>query len=139
MTGEFSQLEENSGHHSYFLSSLAAGSARVQVNLEVDPVLHGWAKALRLINYLLALPKRLKHKLHLVPDQNCQICEVGDMKWDPTVFEEGGERSLFRYETKVIKKTMKPEQVQKFEEIDYQGIIAQENQLKTQDLDDLNF
>ena len=80
MTGEFSQLEENSFHHSNSLSSLAAGSARVQVNLEFDPVLHGWTKALRLIKYLLALPKRLKHKLHLVPDQNCQICEVGDTK-----------------------------------------------------------
>ena len=40
------------------------------------------------------------------------------MKWDPTVLEEDAERSLFRYKTKVIKKTMKPELVQEFEEID---------------------
>ena len=143
MTGEFSQFEENSVYHSNSLSSFAAGSARVQVNLEVDPVLHGWTKALRLINYLLVLPKRLKHKLHLVPDQNCQICEVGDMKWDPTVIEQDAERSLFRYETKVIKKNMKPELVQEFEEIDeilyYQGRLAQENQLKPQDLDGCKF
>ena len=72
MMGEFSQFEENSV---------------------------GWTKALRLINYLLALPKRLKHKLHLVPYQNCWICEVGDMKWNLTVLEEDAERSLFRYET----------------------------------------
>ena len=52
MTGEFSQFEENSVHHSNSISSLAAGLARVQVNLEVDPVLHGWTKTLRLINYL---------------------------------------------------------------------------------------
>ena len=56
------------------------------------------------------------------------------MKWDPTVLKEKVERSLFRHETKVIKKTMKPELVQKFEEINkilyYQEIIAQENQLK---------
>ena len=58
MTGEFSQFDENSIHHSSSQSSLAAGSARGQVNLEVDPVLHGWTKALRLMNYLLALPKR---------------------------------------------------------------------------------
>ena len=65
------------------------------------------------------------------------------MKWDPTVLEEDAERSLFRYKTKVIKKTMKPELVQEFEEIDgilyYQGRIAQENQLKTQALDGCNF
>ena len=66
------------------ISSFAAGLANVQVNLVVYPVLHGWTKTLRLINYLLGLPKRLKHKLHLVPDQNCQICEVRDMKWDLT-------------------------------------------------------
>ena len=58
MTGEFSQFEESSVHHSNSISSLVAGSARVQVNLEVDPVLHGWTKTLRLINYLLALPKK---------------------------------------------------------------------------------
>ena len=39
--------------------SLVAGVARVQVNLLVDPVLHGWSKTLRIINYLLALPKQL--------------------------------------------------------------------------------
>ena len=112
MTGEFSQFEGNSVHLSNSLSSLAAGSARVQVNLVVDPVLHGLTKTLRLINYLLALPKGLKHKLHLIPDKNCQICQARDMKWDPTVLEESAEKSLFRYETRVIKGCMKPEQVQ---------------------------
>ena len=51
MTGKFSQFEENSVHLSISVLSLAAGSARVQVNLEIYPVLHGWTKALRLINY----------------------------------------------------------------------------------------
>ena len=65
------------------------------------------------------------------------------MKWDPTVLKENGEKSLFRYEARVIKGSMKLEQVQEFEEIDeilyYQGRIAQENQLKTQDLDGRKF
>ena len=65
------------------------------------------------------------------------------MKWDPTVLKEDAARSLFRYKTKVIKKTMKPKLVQEFEEMDeilyYQGRIAQENQLKTQDLDGCKF
>ena len=64
------------------------------------------------------------------------------MKWDPTVLKEDAARSLFRYKTKVIKKTMKPELVQEFE-IDkilyYQGRIAQENQLKPQDMDSCTF
>ena len=47
------EVEKNS----IFLA--AVGSARVQVNLLVDPVLHGWAKTLRIVNYLLALPKKL--------------------------------------------------------------------------------
>ena len=111
MTEEFSQLDENSVHFSNSLTFLAVGSARVQVNLVVDPVLHGWTKTLRLINYLLALPKRLKHKLHLIPDKNCQICQAGDLKWDPTVLEENTEKTLFRYETRVIKGNMKLEQV----------------------------
>ena len=51
MTGEFSQFEENSINFSNSISSLAAGSARVQVNLVVVPVLHGWTKMLRLINF----------------------------------------------------------------------------------------
>ena len=39
MTGEFSQFDENSIHYSNSLSSIAPGWARVQVKLEVDPVL----------------------------------------------------------------------------------------------------
>ena len=54
-----------------------------------------------------------------------------------------GEKYFFRYKTQVIKKCMKIEQIQEFEEVDgilfYQGRIAQENQLKTQDLDGANF
>ena len=51
LTGEFSQFEESSVHYANSISSRAAGSARVQVNLEVDPVSHGWTNTLRLINY----------------------------------------------------------------------------------------
>ena len=100
---EFSQVEESSVHLSNSVLFLAAGLARVQVNLLVDPVLHGWTKTLRLINYLLALPKRLKHKLHLIPDKKCQICDAGDNKWDLTVIEQNAEKSLFRYETRGLK------------------------------------
>ena len=83
--------------------------------MPVDPVLHGWTKNLRIINYLLALPKRLKHKLHLVPDKNCLMCEAGDNPWNPTESEKEAEKSLFRYETKGC---MKPDQIQEYEEIE---------------------
>ena len=65
------------------------------------------------------------------------------MKWDPTELEKNVEKSLFKYATRVIKESMKPDQVQDFEEVDsvlyYQGRIAQENQLKTQDLERCKF
>ena len=49
---------ENSIHLTNSLGS-CVGSARVQVNLLVDPVLHGWTRALRIINHLLSVPKNL--------------------------------------------------------------------------------
>ena len=41
MRGEFLQFDESLVHLSNLISSLAASLARVQVNLLVDPVLHG--------------------------------------------------------------------------------------------------
>ena len=87
MTGKFSQFEDNEEHFSNTVFSLAAGSAGVQVNLEIDPVLHGWVKTLRLVNYLLALPRTLKHRKHLIPDKDSRICELGESKWHPTLLE----------------------------------------------------
>ena len=81
----------------------------MQINLETDPVFHGRTKVLRLINYVLVLPRNLKHNL----GQIYHLCEVGETEWDPTVGEEDLERPLFKYETKVIKKIMKPDLLQK--------------------------
>ena len=114
--GEISGCEDDSDQVLNSAFSLAAGSARVHVNLLVDPVLHGWTRTLRVINYLLALPKQLKQRLHLVPDKNCVICEAGDSPWNPTESEKEAEKSLFRYETRVIKECMKSEQIQEYEE-----------------------
>ena len=49
MTDEFSQFGENSVQFLNSLSSFGAGSPRVQVNLVVDPVLHGWIKNLTVL------------------------------------------------------------------------------------------
>ena len=99
-------------------SSLSSvGSARVQVNLLVDPVLHGWTRALRIINYLLAVPKKVKHRTHLIPDENCQVCENVRTRWEVRTNESDAEKYLFRYETQVIKKSVKNEYIQEFEEI----------------------
>ena len=95
------------------------------------------------MNYLLALPKRLKHKLHLIPEKSCVLCQAGDNPWTPTENEKEGEKSLFRYETRVIKECLKHEQIQEYEETEdilfYQGRINPENQLRTQDLDGCKF
>ena len=68
---EFSNCKDNSTQIQNLVFSIGAGSARVQINLLVDLVMHGWTKTLRIINYLLAVPKLLKHKLHLIPDKDC--------------------------------------------------------------------
>ena len=64
-------------------------------------------------------------------------------RWGVRTNESDAEKYLFRYETQVIKKSVKNEYIQEFEEIDgilmYQGRIAQENQVKTQDLDGCKF
>ena len=71
------------------------------------------------------------------------IYEAGDNPWNHTESEKEAEKSLFWYETMVIKGCMKPEQIQEYEEIEgilfYQGRIAPENQLRTQDLDGCKF
>ena len=83
-----------------------------------DPVLHGWTRTLRIINYLPTVPKKVKHKAHLISDENCQICETIKIKWELRTNESDAEKYLFRYETQVIKRCMKTEQIQEFEEID---------------------
>ena len=64
-------------------------------------------------------------------------------RWGVRTNESDAEKYLFRYETQVIKKSVKNEYIQEFEEIDgilmYQGRISQENQLKTQYLDGCKF
>ena len=109
-------------------SSLSSiGSARVQVNLLVDPVLHGWTRALRIINYLLTIPKKVKHRAHLIPDENCQICETIETKWEVRTNESNAEKYLFRYETQVIKRCIKSENILEFEEIDCVSLLSGKN------------
>ena len=92
---------------------------------------------MRIINYLLALPKRLKQRSHLIPDKSCIICKVGEKLWKPTGNEKEAENASFKYETRVIKDCLKLEQIQEYEVIEgilfYQGRINPVNQLKTQD------
>ena len=45
-------------NNSIFL--VAVGSARVQVNLLVDPVLHGWTRTLRIQELLISFTKKAK-------------------------------------------------------------------------------
>ena len=47
-----------------------------------------------------------------------QLREIRETEWNPTVRKEEPERPLFKFETKVIKKIMKPELLQELNEID---------------------
>ena len=54
-------------------------------------------------------------------DKNCQICRTIETGWEVRTNESNAEKYLIRYETQVIKKCMKIEQIQEFEEVD--GIL----------------
>ena len=76
-------------------SASSIGSVRVQFNLLVDPVLHGWTRALSIINYLLTVPNKVKHRAHLIPDKNCQICRTIETGWEVRTNESNAQRNTF--------------------------------------------
>ena len=62
---------------------LAAVAGRGVVELLVDPVFQGWRRALRITGYLQGWRIKYCHKKHLIPDESCNICKLGEHRWDP--------------------------------------------------------
>ena len=124
-------------------SVFALSAARGSAELIVDPVFLGWRRTLRTISYLKAVHKILKHRKHLILDSSCEICEKGKDKWKPNEDETGAEDVLFRYETTVIKNTVKMSVLEKFLEkegiIYADGRLSAEFQFRTEDLDNVKF
>ena len=130
-------------HNEFSPSVFALSVARGSAELIVDPVFLGWRRALRVISYVKATSKILNHRKHLISISSCEICKLEEDKWKPNEDETGAEDVLFRYETSVIKTTVKKSALQRFLEKDgiiyADGRLSAEFQFKTEELDDVKF
>ena len=64
-------------------SVLAANTGKGIAELLVDPVFQGWKRALRITGYMQGWRTKYCHKKHLIPDDECRVCKLGDHRWDP--------------------------------------------------------
>ena len=86
-------------------SSVAAG--RGALSLIIDPIYFGWFKTLRILKLVVKLRKIIQHRKHQTNKNNsCYICNNEELK--------DAEQVLFRYETQVVKATVKPEKLKAF-------------------------
>ena len=117
--------------------SAAAAGRGTQV-LPIDPIYFGWYKTLRILKNVILFTKLVRHKLHgEVRSFTCSVCE------EEEVTDQEAEMMLFRYETKIVKKTLKPEKIKQFTEEDgilyHQGRLSAENPFRSEDLDGIPF
>ena len=68
----------------FSILALRAGKG-VARELLVDPVYHGWRRALRIIGYLQSWASIHKHKSHCEIQWDCKIFMFGSSLWDPLV------------------------------------------------------
>ena len=116
----------------------AAAAGRGCRSLLIDPVYFGWFRTLRILKTVLKFIKAIRHKSHKSFKLNsCHLCceeQIAD--WE-------AEQILVRYESDVIKGSLKLEQRKMYTEVDgilyYQGRITAENPFKTMDLDEVPF
>ena len=89
------------------LSSACGG--RGSVELIVDVLANGWFRSLRILSFCVSFCGEKKHKRsHKIVVANCEICTRGEV-WEVKHMEEKSVKLLCRYETAVIKKTLKPQ------------------------------
>ena len=117
-------------------SSVAAG--RGVLSLIIDPIYFGWFKTLRILKLVIKFTKIIQHRKHQTSkNKSCHICNNEELKdWD-------AEQVLFKYETQVVKATMKPEKLKAFKEQEgilyHQGRITSKNPFRIKDLDQVPF
>ena len=125
----------------FFVAAVAAG--RGSVNLLVDPIFWGWSKALRILGYIFAMKDIVKHKSHTEEKPNCDICRLGKDQWDPRTNQDRNELGFFRYESEVIRSSLKSKELSSFTELNGiyydHGRLSAEFPFKTQDLDQVSF
>jgi len=57
-------------------SVLAAKAGRGVAELLVDPVFHGWRRAMRMKGYMQGWRTKYSHNKHLIQDENCRIYKL---------------------------------------------------------------
>ena len=122
---------------------LATSAGRGVAELLVDPIFHGWMKSLRITGYMQGWKTSYSHSKHLIQDENCRICVLGDHRWDPRNETEKAESYFFLWESERVKKNLNSTEMQRFvvdEGIVYdEGRLSLEYKIRTQDLDQVGF
>ena len=115
-----------------FINSVLTG--RIGFGPIIDPIHHGWFRTIRIIQKVLRFVGILIHRSkHSIPDPQCFVCNQS------IISEKIAENVLMKYETLVIKSTLKPDKLNQFKEFNsvlyYQSRITEENPFTTHDLD----
>ena len=80
---------------------------RMGVDLLVDPVRLGWYRSLRVLGHVISFISKIQARTGIVRNIRSRFCSETDL-----------EKVFFLYESRVIRQTLKPEQIRKFECID---------------------
>ena len=125
------------------LGALAANAGKGVAELLVDPVFEGWRRALRIIGYMQGWRTKHYHRKHTKVDKDCNLCKLGDHRWDSRNENKKAEDYLFRWESERVRRTLRPLELRRFVERDGiiydQGRLTPEFQFKTQDLDQVGY
>ena len=102
------------------------------VDFLVDPVRLGWYRSLRVLGHVISFISKIQARTGIVRNIRSRFCSETDL-----------EKVFFLYESRVIRQTLKLEQIRKFECIDeilyYRSRFMDKTQLKFADLDFIPF
>ena len=94
------------------------------VDFLVDPVRLGWYRSLRVLGHVISFISKIQARTGVIKNIRSRFCSETDL-----------EKVFFLYESRVIRQTLKPEQIRKFECID----LDSWTQFKFADLDFIPF
>ena len=92
--------------HSASLASPLLAS-RAGIDLLVDPVRLGWYRALRVLGHVVSFIAKIQARTGVIKNIRSRFCSEADL-----------ERVFFLYESRVIRQSMKAEQIRRFEDIE---------------------
>ena len=86
-------------------SVLVAHAGKGVAELLVDPVFQSWRRALRITGYMQGWRTKYCHKKHLIPNDECRVCKLGEHKWDSRNETRKAEDHFFRWESKRVRRS----------------------------------